>query len=231
MRAKRFLPFLICVLAVGAFARADAKFLNSDDVNATIALLTPPAADGSPEQQAEIQKLLDIQGARTPADEARAKTHANLSGFSYSEVLGAWFNKEDLPVTAKLMADVGAEAKAVVSVAKKQFHRDRPFVTDKRLHPSIPETGFSYPSGHATAGAAYAAVLAAMFPEHKDELLALGKQIGEDREVAGVHYPSDVAAGQKIGAEIAKRLLATPDFHAEMEKALEEVHADAHAGK
>jgi acid phosphatase (class A) len=95
----------------------------------------------------------------------------------------------------------------------------------------LKETGFSHPSGHATGGMTYALVLAEMFPEHKDALIARGEQIGEDREVAGVHYPSDVVAGRKIAKEIVKRLLANPDFHAEMQKAIEECHADAAAGK
>jgi hypothetical protein len=32
-----------------------------------------------------------------------------------------------------------------------------------------------------------------------------------------VHYPSDVAAGQKLGAEIARRLLANRDFRIELD--------------
>ena len=77
----------------------------------------------------------------------------------------------------------------------------------------------------------YALVLAEMLPEHKAELIARGEQIGEDREVGGVHYPSDVAAGRKIAAEIVKRLLANPEFHAAMEKAIDECHAAAHTAK
>jgi acid phosphatase (class A) len=231
MRAKRFVPVILCLLAISSLARADAKYLTPDDITASIAVLTPPPADGSPEQKGEIDHLLEIQGKRTPADVERATKHADLSGFTFAEVLGTWFNKTDLPVTAALMTDVASETKAVVSVAKKQFNRQRPFVTDTRVQPAIPEKGFSYPSGHSTAGTVDAAVLAEMFPEHKDELTALGKQVGEDREVAGVHYPSDVEAGRKIGAEIAKRLLANPQFHAELDKAIAEVHADVHAGK
>ena len=37
-----------------------------------------------------------------------------------------------------------------------------------------------------------------------------------------MHYPSDVAAGQKLGAEIARRLLANPDFRADLREAKQE---------
>lgn len=231
MRRFRILPVALVVLFLSALARADAKFLTKDDVDATIALLSPPPADGSPEQQAEIATLLDLQKNRTPQDVARAERNSHLDGFLFAGVLGDWFNAKDLPLTAKLMTDVGHEAGAVDSLAKDKFQRNRPFVGEPRLHPTLQAAGYSYPSGHATAGMTYALILAEMFPEHRDALIAKGKQVGEDREVAGVHYPSDVVGGQKIAAEIAKRLLANTEFHAEMEKAIDEVHADASAPK
>jgi acid phosphatase (class A) len=231
MRKCKLFPALVLLLAFCAVARADAKYLTPEDITATIAILSPPPADGSPEQQAEIQRLLDFQAKRTPEDVARMEKYSHLSPYLFTDILGDWFNKKDLPLTDKLMSEVAAEGKAVVIPAKKQFHRNRPFVTDSRITPALKETGFSYPSGHGTGGMTYALVLAEMFPEHKDALIARGKQIGEEREIAGVHYPSDVAAGQKIAAEIVKRLLANADFHAAMEKAIEECHADANAGK
>jgi len=52
--------------------------------------------------------------------------------------------------------------------------------------------------------------------------MARGRQIGDDRFLAGMHYPSDVAAGQKLGAEIARRLLANPDFREQLRQAARE---------
>jgi acid phosphatase (class A) len=231
MRRFRIVPIALVVLVLSAAARADAQFLTKDDVAATIALLSPPPKDGSPEQQKEIATLLDLQKNRTPQDVARAEKNSHLSGALFAEVLGDWFNARDLPLTAKLMIDVGHEAGVVDSAAKDKFQRNRPFVTDSRVHPTLKAAGFSYPSGHSTAGMTYALILAEMFPEHREALIAKGKQIGDDRAVAGVHYPSDVVGGQTIAAEIAKRLLANSEFHAEMEKAIDEVHADASAPK
>jgi acid phosphatase (class A) len=231
MRRFRIVPVALVVLIFSALAQADAKFLTRDDVSAIIGVLSPPPKDGSPEQQAEIAKLLDLQKNRTPQDVERAEKNSHLTGFLFADVLGDWFNAKDLPLTAKLMTDVGHEAGAVDSAAKDKFKRDRPFVGEPRLHPTLQAAGYSYPSGHSTAGMTYALILAEMFPEHRDALIAKGTQVGDDREVAGVHYPSDVAGGRKIAAEIAKRLLADPQFHAEMEKAIDEVHADAGAPK
>jgi hypothetical protein len=46
-----------------------------------------------------------------------------------------------------------------------------------------------------------------------------------DPVIAGVHYPSDVAAGQKLGAEIARKLLANADFQTALERTKEECFA------
>jgi membrane-associated phospholipid phosphatase len=37
--------------------------------------------------------------------------------------------------------------------------------------------------------------------------------------IAGVHYPRDVAAGQRLGEALARRLLADPGFRAALEAA------------
>ena len=91
------------------------------------------------------------------------------------------------------------------------------------------ETSASYPSGHATHGMVDALVLAAIFPEQRDALLARGEQIGNDRVIAGIHWPSDVAAGQKLGREIAHRLLDDTNFQYEVQRAAEECHAGSAA--
>lgn len=68
----------------------------------------------------------------------------------------------------------------------------------------------SFPSSHAARGAAYAAVLAELFPGKNANLLDRGEQIGEDRMIAGIHFPSDVEAGQRIGKAVPRELMADP---------------------
>jgi acid phosphatase (class A) len=68
-------------------------------------------------------------------------------------------------------------------------------------------------------------ILAELFPEHREALLARGKEFGIDRTLAGMHYPTDVAAGQKLGAEIFRRLMTEPDFKAQLDHARAECKA------
>ena len=92
------------------------------------------------------------------------------------------------------------------------------------LIPSVIETSFSFPSGHATAAMALYGFLTyflcALFPEKKAAVLTaavlLIGVIGFSRLYLGVHFPSDVLAGYLVGGlwlfigiAVAKRLRGT----------------------
>ena len=228
------LKFAIPVLLTAVFALADGPATQpaclAPDSFDFKALLGDPPADGSFTQVQEIGILLRLQACRTPQDVDRCKEEVDATAFIFADVLGKEFDAKDLPVTAALLKEVQQQAKVVAGAAKVQWSRKRPFLTDDRIKPCVElEKTPSYPSGHATRGMVWATVLAEIYPEHRDALLARGREFGDDRFVAGLHYPSDVAAGQKLGAEIAKRLLADPEFRAKLDKAKEEATAHAHA--
>lgn len=52
-----------------------------------------------------------------------------------------------------------------------------------------------------------ALVLAHLFPRDAAALTALGRESGESRVWAGIHYPSDVAAGRRIAEQVAGRAI------------------------
>src|SRR5262249_28125866 len=99
-----------------------------------------------------------------------------------------------------------------IKPAKEHFDRPRPPKADPSIKAVMEENDGSYPSGHATRGQLFAEVLAAALPARRDALLARGRQIGDDRMIAGVHYPSDIIAGRVLGHVMAKALLETPAF-------------------
>jgi membrane-associated phospholipid phosphatase len=193
------------------------------------AMLGDPPVDGSEQQKQETAAMLKLQEQRTPEEIARCESEVAGTPFTIgASVVGAWFDAKDLPATTALMIDVARKGTAISGAAKSNWRRDRPYQTDNRIKPCVKlELTFSYPSGHATRGMLWGVLLAEMFPDHRDALLARGRQFGTDRTLAGVHYPTDVAAGQKLGAEIARRMLADPEFLAKLEKAKEECHAAA----
>jgi hypothetical protein len=185
-----------------------------------VKFLGAPPRDDSKEHEKEIKLLLALQDLRTPSDEARCRDEEGMTAFWFANVVGPWFTEKNLPYTAKLMHDVGQEAKAVTGSGKKTWKRVRPPLADRRIRICVDlETTYSYPSGHATIGAFWATILAEMFPVDRDIIMARGAQFGFDRLVAGIHWPSDVLAGQRLGQEIAHRMLEDPEFRGKLDKA------------
>lgn len=85
----------------------------------------------------------------------------------------------------------------------------RPHQLDPTIPPLFPVPNFpSYPSNHSTFSAARAEVIAYLFPEHASFIRALGKEAGDSRIWAGIHYPMDNVAGVQLGKSVAGVFIA-----------------------
>jgi acid phosphatase (class A) len=135
-------------------------------------------------------------------------------------VVGGALDREHRPLTRALLDEAEAEARQVYWPLKKRFARPRPYDADPRVAPAIArEPSFAFPSGHAVRGTLYARLLAELAPARREGLLERGRRIGFDRVLGGVHWPSDVEAGQRLGEALADALLARPGLRAQLERA------------
>src|SRR3954470_3767382 len=87
------------------------------------------------------------------------------------------------------------------------------YIRPPQLEPSIvplfPVPNFpSYPSNHSTLSATRSEILAYLFPLHADEVRALGKEAGDSRIWAGIHYQIDNQAGVQLGKSVAGKFIA-----------------------
>jgi acid phosphatase (class A) len=181
-------------------------------------LLPPPPEAGSAQERAELDELLRLQAARTPDEVRRAAQDATVSIFRFADALGspAKFNPGQLPLTSEFFARIGRDEGLFMNPAKDAFGRPRPFVTDPHLTPVVPRPpSASYPSGHSTWAVACAIVLADMLPERRTQIFARADEYAHNREVGGVHYPSDVFAGHLAGTALAEALFDQPRFVAD----------------
>ena len=81
----------------------------------------------------------------------------------------------------------------------------RPHQLDPAIVPLFPVPPFpSYPSNHSTFSTARAEVLAHLFPTRADFIRALGKEGGDSRIWAGIHYQMDNVAGVDLGKSVAQ---------------------------
>jgi arylsulfatase A-like enzyme len=186
-------------------------------------LLGDPPTQQPSVQQAELKTVLSLQQARTAEQEQWLRYEDHASVFVFSRVLGPEFNGSDLPDTARLMREVSDLSARVTAQAAGLWHRSAPAVLDGRVRPVVETQGEgSYPSAQAVRGMAWATILAQLFPGHRKEVIDFGRQYGQDSVVAGSHYASDVIAGQRLGEEIAHRLLSDDDFRLRLERVKDE---------
>jgi acid phosphatase (class A) len=225
LRSSRAWPFLSTCAIVALWATlpieasSGSTYLPPEADNFR-SILDDPPAKGSEETRREIEIVLREQSRRTPADVVRIQAEADRMVVAFAEVLGPKLTASNLPLTFALIRNVGNDTGERIEESKRVWSRARPYEDDPRVKPSIAlPTGSSYPAAIAVSARIYAVVLGELFPEKRSALLARGWLIGWDRVMAGVHYPSDVSAALKLGDYFAQRLLASPGFRADLEKA------------
>lgn len=187
-------------------------------VPVAVELLAPPPVRNSAEDKLDLENTFAVHTSASPADLALGRDENVLTIFHFSPALGPWFAPGKFPKTEALFKEVYAEAKGVTDEAKKFFKRPRPcHIAPERFPHSIEHedpTHYSYPSGHSTRGTVYALLLAEIFPDKREALLAKGREAGWLRVEGGVHYPTDIYAGRVLGQELARDFLRSPEFQA-----------------
>jgi membrane-associated phospholipid phosphatase len=85
----------------------------------------------------------------------------------------------------------------------------RPHQNDAAIAPLFPVPNFpSYPSNHSTFSATRSEVLAYLFPAHAEFIRAVGKEAGDSRIWAGIHYQMDNVAGVQLGKSVAQTFIS-----------------------
>jgi acid phosphatase (class A) len=135
---------------------------------------------------------------------------------SFTPVVGPWFTPERLPLVDRLLGFASADSKYFSAVGKAHFARKRPPDEVRIKLADNDKDERSYPSGHSTRGVLMALIIAELDPEHRDALMDRAREIGWDRVVIGVHYPSDIVAGRVLGQALAQEMVANPEFQREL---------------
>jgi membrane-associated phospholipid phosphatase len=117
------------------------------------------------------------------------------------------------PKTARVLNAAGQVALFAVMYWKDFYKRPRPSQLCPALLPPIAVPGHaSYPSGHSTQAHLMALCMGQVFSgiaaaaPFIGDLTALADRIARNREIAGLHYPSDSAAGKTLAANLLTQL-------------------------
>jgi membrane-associated phospholipid phosphatase len=137
-----------------------------------------------------------------------------------TDALGPWPLRSLLVVVAVVLAVRGHRRAAIWTLAvtalgslagaglKLLVSRDRPVPAD----PLLDETGFAWPSGHASTAALAAGILVALATPAVRRWLATlvvaAALVGASRVVLGVHWASDVVSGWLLGVAVVLAAVA-----------------------
>lgn len=180
------------------------------DVQATGAFATTMIGPfpGPEKTLREIAQLHDIADHRTPEGSQTAIWYGQHGAVD----IWTHYLKDYESVAGTTAARAGAQLlnsalkfnDEITDIAKDSYNRARPFQTDPTLKTlsKNPPSSFnpSYPSGHTSMAFTGAAIMSFLMPERAAEFQEQAREVAYSRLYMGVHHPSDIIAGAKVGA-------------------------------
>lgn len=170
--------------------------------------------------QSEVAILLWLQASRTAQDEARADSERTPSLGCFLDVLrtpgyasapGRGLDLSQFPRTVAVLDQARQDLLPILAGLQNTFMRPRPDQAYPAVVPSLPQPeGYAYPSTNAALGILFARILSQWLPADQAALATRGALLGTDRVLGGVHYPSDVLAGQALGKAFATYWIDQP---------------------
>lgn len=91
----------------------------------------------------------------------------------------------------------------ISGLLKKLFHTGRPHAVLSNIHTLFHESGFAFPSGHATTAAALAFAIFFINKRVGYVFMIGAFLVGFARIAAGVHFPVDIIGGYALGFLVA----------------------------
>lgn len=88
-------------------------------------------------------------------------------------------------------------------ILKSLIHSPRPFAALSGVQTLFPETGYAFPSGHATFFAALAVSIFFLNKKAGYVFMFFALLIGLARIIAGVHFPIDILGGFVLGGIVS----------------------------
>ncbi|MBQ4819306.1 phosphatase PAP2 family protein [Aquimarina sp. MMG016] len=201
-------------------------------------------ANSSDQTKAELAYLLEWQKKRTKAQEDRAFNvlapigywpHANIlenhprhkQNLEYLfyhgiTVMGDNIRAENYPATAKLLKGITRDMRLMEFTVKYHLLRARPYHLEPKLKPLARISSPSFASGHTLWAYIQAFAWSELIPEKRKEFLDVAYEVGESREIMGIHYPSDEEAARVLAHKMLTAMYLNKKFRKDLETAKQE---------
>src|SRR5262249_55237162 len=173
-----------------------------------------PAAPDGLAQEVETRNLITRASRRdATALGAISFWDSGPPGYRWNEIATNLLVKNNItgPRSARVLSLLNVaiyDATIAAWDSKYVYNRPRPSQVNSFIAPTIPVPNSpSYPSEHAAAAGAAAAVLGYLFPRDADYFTAQAQEAGLSRLWAGIHFRSDIEAGLEIGRAVAQKVI------------------------
>ncbi|MEM9324303.1 MAG: phosphatase PAP2 family protein [Bacteroidota bacterium] len=222
------------------FVGLEPAYLEAGDYEILKKLVSPPA-NSSVQTRAELQYLLEWQEKRTPSNRSRAFEIARIGywppmaiGGSYGDlthlfwecrsIVGETCIAQDYPQTTKVLAGIMRDVRIAEFTLKYHHNRPRPYHLEPKLDPMGRVANPSFASGHTLWAYSQAFFWSELMPNRRREFLDLAFEVGESREIMGIHYPSDEEAARILSHKLLELMMKNPAFINDFDKAKMEWH-------
>ena len=210
-------------------------YLAADAIAAAAAAVPAPPPLDSAVDKADVLQARQMNAHAKPERWERAQLDDASVYDRFSQQLGVVPDRRRLPAFVRLLNRVSGDALAAAGEAKKRYPRPRPFqrfhvarVCGQAVAPkpeASPSGGTSYTSGHAAVSWAAALVMVEASPQSAQAIIARAVDYGYSRVVCGLHFPSDIDAGQLVATSVIDKLFALPAFRRDFQCAKRELQS------
>ena len=223
---KFFLAAVAVMVSVNSWAQfLPAGYLTDEMRPKDYAFILPPPSSTSGEYANDVyyyQWGRDKRANEELSEQALADESASLYRIFNEETI-----RRATPEIIRLCERAASDANKANSTVKDEYQRVRPFVAfeEPSLNPDADAgkaESYSYPSGHATRGYAFALALCTVVPEHTSEIMLRAQYYALNRVVCGHHWKSDIDASLLLSSAMFANIVCTDEYQQQLVKAREE---------
>jgi hypothetical protein len=182
---------------------------------------------GSNDESGELDYLMQL--SRDNRQKALPDIFAQDTGFPFYFVRLLDITERSHPKTYLALKCAARVGETAMVCLKEKYARPRPSELLPALFSPLEYHHPSYPSGHALVAHLMAYCAAYIRPDMQATFVGLANQIGANREIAGLHFPSDTAAGIDFAEQLFQSMLETKTMRTVLEEAKDEYEPAAPA--
>jgi len=204
---SKILFLLVVLISTNSFAQNGGIEIDILSKSQIRQIIGDYPAQGSSGEAEDFRILFDYQDTRTTQDCESAQSDRKISVENLFGPKTGILSKGEVRLMNLQLVGAYASAGVNIHIAKKIYKRPRPYISHPEVIPCIDlEKSYAYPSGHTFLARLFARLIAKVYPERADKLLARSTEFAQSRIIGGVHHPSDVKAANALADYLAQTI-------------------------